>query len=162
MISKINLKQKEEFNTRGFLCIENLIPIELVHQLRDKFESFFAGKFETGVYPDEWYWREGMSLPDVTRHMSNLWKSDLTIASVALSAVIGKISAVRTRRSIGIHRHNSSTKFTDRKAYIYGRYKRVDSYDMDESYFPILWRKDGYRAPFLKDYCNDALITHNK
>lgn len=293
MISKIDSSQKEAFKANGFLCIEDLIPMELVCKIRDKFDSFFAGKFETGVYPDEWYWREGMSLPDVTRHMSNLWKSDLTIASVALSAVIGEISAelagwdgarigqdtlwmkppgtkavalhqdssfssslnpsesitcwvalddteadagtleyvkgshtwdlveipgdfhapnrdyraemretaianninpddleikkmvvkagtclfhhgkiwhgsgpnenaTRIRRSIGIHTHNASTKFTDRKAYIYGRYKKVDSYDMDESFFPILWRKDGYRTPFLKDYCSDALAPDHK
>jgi hypothetical protein len=37
-------------------------------------------------------------------------------------------------------------------SYIYSRYKRVGSLDMDESYFPILWREDGYRSPFLDAY----------
>jgi hypothetical protein len=23
---------------------------------------------------------------------------------------------------------------------------------MDESFFPILWRQDGYRTPFIDDY----------
>jgi hypothetical protein len=23
---------------------------------------------------------------------------------------------------------------------------------MEESFFPILWRRDGYRSPFLEDY----------
>jgi hypothetical protein len=28
----------------------------------------------------------------------------------------------------------------------------VDDLSMDESYFPILWRQDGYRSPFLDPY----------
>ena len=52
-----------------------------------------SGKFDTGIYPDEWYWREGMSLPDVTRHMANAWKADLTIARLALSADVGLAAA---------------------------------------------------------------------
>ena len=62
---------------------------ERIACLRESFPKLFAGKFDTGVYPDEWYSREGMSLPDVTRHMANAWKADLTLAMVALSAEIG-------------------------------------------------------------------------
>src|ERR1700742_3687065 len=87
---KITTEQKEEFWENGFLAIENLVPLELVVRLRNRFESLFAGKFETGIYPDEWYWREGMSLPDVTRHMANAWKADLTVAKLALSADVGR------------------------------------------------------------------------
>ena len=61
--------------------------------MRESFPKLFAGKFDTGIYPDEWYWREGMSLPDVTRHMANAWKADLTIAKLALSADIGRAAA---------------------------------------------------------------------
>jgi hypothetical protein len=61
--------------------------------LRGRFPLLFAGKFDTGVYPDEWYWREGMSLPDVTRHMANAWKADLTVAKLALSESIGRFAA---------------------------------------------------------------------
>ena len=32
---------------------------------------------------------------------------------------------------------------------IYGRYRRHGSTDMDESFFPILWREDGYRTPWI-------------
>ncbi|WP_421997386.1 phytanoyl-CoA dioxygenase family protein [Reyranella sp.] len=61
--------------------------------LRESFPKLFAGRFDTGVYPDEWYWREGMSLPDVTRHIANAWKSDLAVARLALSADIGQAVA---------------------------------------------------------------------
>ncbi|MDX2215047.1 MAG: phytanoyl-CoA dioxygenase family protein [Oculatellaceae cyanobacterium bins.114] len=41
--------------------------------------------------------------------------------------------------------------------YIAGRYKQYGSDAMDESFFPILWTQDGYRTPFLADYCEDGL-----
>ena len=37
-------------------------------------------------------------------------------------------------------------------SYIYSRYKKAHSTDMDESYFPVLWREDGYRTAWLDDY----------
>ena len=37
----------------------------------------------------------------------------------------------------------------DNDHYIYSRYKKVGSVEMDESYFPVLWRNDGYRTPWL-------------
>jgi hypothetical protein len=37
-------------------------------------------------------------------------------------------------------------------SYIYNRYKRVGDTAMDESFFPILWTRDGQRTAFLDDY----------
>lgn len=81
------------FRRDGFLVVERILSEERVAALRDRFPLLFAGRFDTGVYPDEWYWREGMSLPDVTRHMANAWKADLTVARLALSADIGRAAA---------------------------------------------------------------------
>jgi hypothetical protein len=78
------------FRRDGFLVVERLLSTGQVDRLRDAFPRLFAGKFDTGVYPDEWYWREGMSLPDVTRHMANAWKADLTVAKLALAAGLGQ------------------------------------------------------------------------
>lgn len=80
----------KRFRQDGFLIVERFLSEERIDALRESFPKLFAGKFDTGVYPDEWYWREGMSLPDVTRHMANAWKADLTIAKLALSADIGR------------------------------------------------------------------------
>jgi hypothetical protein len=66
---------RAEFDKQGFLIVERLLHDAQIEALRATFPRIFAGKFDTGVYPDEWYWREGMSLPDVTRHMANAWKS---------------------------------------------------------------------------------------
>ncbi|MEO1300628.1 MAG: hypothetical protein AAFW75_33670 [Cyanobacteria bacterium J06636_16] len=30
--------------------------------------------------------------------------------------------------------------------------------DVDESYYPMLWRSDGYRTPFLADYCGEGWL----
>lgn len=83
-----------KFNADGFLVVENLVGKDLVDQMVSRVDPLFSGQFETGVYPDEWYWRPGLSLPDVTRQMCNVWKSDLLFASVVLSAEIGRLVAL--------------------------------------------------------------------
>ena len=35
---------------------------------------------------------------------------------------------------------------------IYSRYKHLGDNLLDENYFPILWREDGYRTPAIKDF----------
>ena len=35
---------------------------------------------------------------------------------------------------------------------IYSRYKRLTDNVMDENHFPVLWREDEYRTPFIDDY----------
>ncbi|PPS45131.1 phytanoyl-CoA dioxygenase family protein [Chroococcidiopsis sp. TS-821] len=284
---KLTTLDINKFNNDGFLVIPQLIDADLVARLIARIEPLFSGEFETGIYPDEWYWRPGLSLPDVTREMCNVWKSDLTIASVVLSAEIGRLSATlagwngarigqdslwwkpaggkevalhqdatyikyidppemitcwialddtsadagtieyvrgshkwrlldrvaefhaptggyraqmlqaaaemgisnpeivqveipaggcvfhhgnawhgsgkntrtdKVRRSLGVHTLSSEAKFRPTGAgYIYGRYQRVGDTTMDESFFPILWTKNGDRTPFLADYCKDAL-----
>ncbi|MEM9906003.1 MAG: phytanoyl-CoA dioxygenase family protein [Cyanobacteria bacterium P01_D01_bin.44] len=40
--------------------------------------------------------------------------------------------------------------------YVPGKYKRHGDDTMDESFFPIVWREDGYRSPFLEAYCGSV------
>lgn len=281
-----------QFQDDGFLIVENLIDRTLVDELTRRIEPIFGGEFETGIYPDEWHWRKGMSLPDITREICNVWKSDLLFASVVLSAEVGRLAAIlagwpgarigqdslwmkppgakavslhqdatyisyidppemitcwialddttadigtieyargshrwplvktlgdfhapdgdhraamkraaaelglpepevvpieiaagscvihhgntwhgsgknlrrdRPRRSVAVHTLSSDAKFQPTGAgYIYGRYKRVGDTTMDENFFPILWTRDGYRTPFLADYCRDAVLDTRK
>jgi hypothetical protein len=282
--------QIQQFENDGFLIIENFLTSDFAQQLAERIERLFYGEFETGIYPDEWYWRPGMSLDHVTREMCNAWKSDRLIASLVLSQEIGRLSATlagwtgarigqdsmwlkppgatslalhqdgayidyltppemmtcwialedaseadgtlvyvrgshkwdlinvkgefhaptrdyrwamlqaaekagvsepelvfvevpaggcgfhhgrtwhglgkttrqdRTFHSIGIHTIPASSSFhaSNPPSYIYGRYKRIGDTAMDESFFPILWTEDGYRTPFLRDYCCDALTA---
>src|ERR1700760_5158164 len=89
-LARISDADVEQFRRDGFLIVERFLSEERIGALRESFPRLFAGKFDTGVYPDEWYWREGMSLPDVTSHMANAWKADLTVAKLALSADVGR------------------------------------------------------------------------
>ncbi|MBD2102649.1 phytanoyl-CoA dioxygenase family protein [Leptolyngbya sp. FACHB-261] len=90
---QLTQEQIHRFEEDGFLVLEKLIDADQVTQLVDRLDPLFSGQFETGIYPDEWHWRPGLSLPNATRQICNAWKSDLTIASVALSAEIARLSA---------------------------------------------------------------------
>lgn len=86
-------EQIEQFHSDGFVIVPKLIEDEIIEKLKSRISPLFHGEFETGVYPDEWYWREGMSLNDVTREMCNAWKSDRTLASVVTSSYLGKLAS---------------------------------------------------------------------
>ncbi|MFO7478497.1 MAG: phytanoyl-CoA dioxygenase family protein [Methyloceanibacter sp.] len=61
------------------------------------------------------------------------------------------------RRSLVAHCISSEAGFHPTEiSYIYNRYKRAGDDRMDESFFPILWREDGYRTPFLDTHRADA------
>eukprot|EP00743_Colponemidia_sp_Colp-15_P004127 GILK01004455.1.p1 GENE.GILK01004455.1~~GILK01004455.1.p1 ORF type:complete len:379 (-),score=49.31 GILK01004455.1:91-1185(-) len=83
--------QKDHFSEQGFLILPEFIAPSLADQMTTRFSKLFRGEFETGVYPDEWHWREGLSFPHVTREICNAWKSDRLIAGVALSAALGQV-----------------------------------------------------------------------
>ena len=54
------------------------------------------------------------------------------------------------RRSVVSHCASSTAQFHPSNiGPIYGRYKRHGTLEMDESFFPVLWRKDGYRTAWL-------------
>ena len=273
--------QIEVFDRDGFLIIDRFLPAHLVEAAQERFAPLFAGEFETGLYPDEWNWREGRDSPDLTRQICNGWKSDYTIARVVLSETVGRLCGQLRRwpgtrinqdnviwkppgaKALGFHQDESYQSWivpceyvtcwialddtqagggtieyvrgshkwalspmieqfhappaydaelreaagreevepdivpieiqaggcvfhhgrtwhgsaanrgdTDRRSavahcmsseskfhptnvgYIYSRYKRVGSLDMDESFFPILWTDDGRRSSYLDEYIN--------
>ena len=283
--------QIDRFHEDGFLIVQNLLSEPLVNRLVDRIDPLFSGEFETGQYPDEWYWNPNLGLPNASGQMSNVWKSDRAFASVCLSAKVGEISAelggwngsrlmsdslwrkpygssettlhqdsmysffhtpqeivvcwmALTKASIGgstieyvkaSHRwqlsdtvsefhathksyrwemeqaakrvgiehpevlqlelnpgdcvfhhgqmwHGSGKNLTPdfirrslvivhmpaesrfkptgayvQGGYLAGRYKRFGDDTMDESFFPIVYRNDGYQSTFIADYCGDAL-----
>jgi len=89
---EITPQQKSDFKRDGFAILPKLIPENVATKLRARIEPLFSGKFETGIYPDEWYYRPGMSREDITREMCNAWKCDRTIASVVGSAEIARLA----------------------------------------------------------------------
>jgi hypothetical protein len=50
------------------------------------------------------------------------------------------------RRALALHYIRADVTFIDRPDYIYGRYKLRDSNQIDETFFPIVYRPDGYRT----------------
>ncbi len=61
------------------------------------------------------------------------------------------------RRSLVLHAMRSDVQYVPENfdqgiGPIYSRYKRLGDNTLDENYFPILWREDGYRTPQIKDY----------
>lgn len=290
-LTQLGADAKREFDERGYLVIGSLLAAEEIEALRGRFEPLFHGEFETGVFPDEWYWREGMNLPDVTRHMANAWKCDLTVARLVTTPEIGRAAAILAgwsgtrlgqdtiwmkppngkaialhqdssfldfldpqetvtcwitlddtevdsgtieyvpgshrwpivplprdffkpeggyqagmraaaeaagvadpdpvpisvkagscvfhngrvwhgsganshadmiRRSIGMHLLPADVRFgAGGGGYIYGRYQRPGSDELDESFFPILWTETGYRSPHLADYLHKPRTTRS-
>eukprot|EP00421_Protoceratium_reticulatum_P024769 CAMPEP_0168475998 /NCGR_PEP_ID=MMETSP0228-20121227/61659_1 /TAXON_ID=133427 /ORGANISM="Protoceratium reticulatum, Strain CCCM 535 (=CCMP 1889)" /LENGTH=343 /DNA_ID=CAMNT_0008492101 /DNA_START=23 /DNA_END=1052 /DNA_ORIENTATION=- len=85
--------EREAFWRDGFLLRENVIDVQLAARLREHFGELFAGRFPTGIYPDEWHWREGISRPDKFREIVNAWKSSPLVASVALDPALGRLAS---------------------------------------------------------------------
>ncbi|CAM9444088.1 unnamed protein product [Choristocarpus tenellus] len=65
-----------------------------VRSLLIRLPLLFRGEFETGVYPDEMHWREGISRDEAPREIVNSWKADRTVARVVLSADLGKLATI--------------------------------------------------------------------
>jgi Phytanoyl-CoA dioxygenase (PhyH) len=270
----------DAFDRDGFVIVPDVLTGQEIDRTRARFEPLFSGRFETGLYPDEWNWRMGRDAEDLTRQICNGWKSDLAIASIILRADVGRACAklrrwpgarigqdnviwkppggkplgfhqddsyngwivpgemctcwitlddtkahqgtieyvrgshrwpvappirqfhapddpladlrpaaahagvaepeiapievpagscvihhgrtwhgsrdnrgTEPRRSIIAHCISSAARFHPSEiSYIYSRYKKMGSTDMDESYFPVLWREDGHRTPWLDAY----------
>lgn len=92
-LAELGDAERSLFLDQGYITIERAVGAGDVARLLERFPRLYAGDFDTGVFPDEWYWRDGMSLPDVTRHLTGTWKSDLAIAAFALSADAGRAAA---------------------------------------------------------------------
>lgn len=80
---------RDHFRRNGFVVMEPAFTPAQCRWARDRLAGLFEGRFPTGIYPDEWYWRAGLSLPEATRHMANAWKADPAIASIVKGTWVG-------------------------------------------------------------------------
>jgi len=65
------------------------------------------------------------------------------------------------RRSLVLHAMRSDVEyvpahFSQGIGPVYSRYKRLGDNQLDENYFPILWREDGYRTPQIDEYLDGS------
>ena len=286
----ITSEQVALFQQQGYLLVDDLLNADQVLQIIEWCDRLFKTQFETGIYPDEWYGRPGMSQPNASRQMTGLWRCDRTLAGLTLSSAIAQLNAAlmgwqsarygldtfwakppgapetyfhrnntyasaidppslitcwialsdataeagtleivpnshrwscadkirflhapeedyrtplwkaakeadasatdilsvelppgsaiflhgdlwhgsgrnasetQIRRSLSISALSGEAKFQPPGAgsgYIFDRYRRMGDLELHESFYPILWNENGYRTPFLSDYCQDALI----
>jgi ectoine hydroxylase-related dioxygenase (phytanoyl-CoA dioxygenase family) len=64
--------------------------------------------------------------------------------------------SAQPRRSLVTHCLAAQARFHPTEiSYIYNRYRRVGDDTMDESFFPVLWTRSGYRTPHLQAYLCD-------
>ncbi len=90
---QITSAQIEQFHQQGYLILEDMLSPDQIEPIIDRFDPLFATQFETGIYPDEWYGRPGLSQPNVTRQMTGLWRCDRTLASFTLCQEFARINA---------------------------------------------------------------------
>ena len=69
----------------------------------------------------------------------------------------GANPGTRPRRSLVVHAMHCDVEyvpgnFAQGIGPIYSRYKRLGDNQLDENYFPILWREDGYRTPQIETF----------
>lgn len=89
----ITQEQVASFHADGFVTVNQIIDPRRAEQVAERYVDLFAGRFETGLLPDEWNWKPGRDPEDRTRQICNAWKSDRLIASVVLDPSIGRACA---------------------------------------------------------------------
>ena len=78
-------EQISAYRRDGFLVVPEFLEGALVDEVLGRFEHVFGHVWETGIAPDEVNYIPGVTPPDRTRQLCNVWKSDRSVASVTLS-----------------------------------------------------------------------------
>ena len=71
----------------------SFMPPDELSAVRSHFERAFAHEWETGLAPDEVNYTPGVTPPDRTRQLCNVWKADRTLARTTLSRRNGAFAA---------------------------------------------------------------------
>jgi ectoine hydroxylase-related dioxygenase (phytanoyl-CoA dioxygenase family) len=85
--------QVETYRCDGFLVLESFLDRSELDRIRERFSRSFQHEWETGLQPDEVNYTPGVSAPDLTRQLCNVWKADRTLAGVVLSRQVGEFAA---------------------------------------------------------------------
>jgi ectoine hydroxylase-related dioxygenase (phytanoyl-CoA dioxygenase family) len=85
--------QIDAYRRDGFLVVPEFMPPDELEAVRAHFERAFAHDWETGLAPDEVNYTPGVTPPDRTRQLCNVWKADRTLARTTLSRRNGAFAA---------------------------------------------------------------------
>ena len=69
-------EQIQQYERDGFLIVERWLSDEEVERTRERFHACFEHEWETGLAPDEVNYTPGVTPPDRTRQLCNVWKAD--------------------------------------------------------------------------------------
>lgn len=78
--------QIDAYRRDGFVVLERFLPATEIDAAREHFARAFAHDWETGLRPDEVNYEPGVTPPDRTRQLCNVWKADRTLAATVLAA----------------------------------------------------------------------------
>jgi phytanoyl-CoA hydroxylase len=85
--------QIEAYRRDGFVIVDTLLERAELVRIRDRFMRVFEHEWETGLQPDEVNYVPGVTAPDLTRQLCNVWKADRLLAAVVLSRDVGEFAA---------------------------------------------------------------------
>jgi len=85
--------QIEDYRRDGFLILDVFLDQAQVVGARERFMRVFEHEWETGLQPDEVNYQPGVTAPDLTRQLCNVWKADRALSAVALSRQVGEFAA---------------------------------------------------------------------
>jgi ectoine hydroxylase-related dioxygenase (phytanoyl-CoA dioxygenase family) len=92
-VLKPTAEQSEQYRRDGFLIVERFLDRDEVERARQRFMRVFEHEWETGIQPDEVNYVPGVTAPELTRQLCNVWKADRVLASVVLSQKVGEFAA---------------------------------------------------------------------
>ena len=78
-------EQIEQYGRDGFLIVERWLSDDEVERTRERFHACFEHEWETGLAPDEVNYTPGVTPPDRTRQLCNVWKADRWLAHITLA-----------------------------------------------------------------------------
>ena len=84
--------QIERYQRDGFLIVERFLEPAELDPIRDHFMRVFEHEWETGLAPDEVNYQPGVTAPELTRQLCNVWKADRVLAGVTLSRRVGEFA----------------------------------------------------------------------
>ena len=78
-------EQIARYRRDGFLVIEDWLSADAVERTRERFHRCFEHEWATGVAPDEVNYTPGVTPPEKTRQLCNVWKADRVLAQITLA-----------------------------------------------------------------------------
>jgi ectoine hydroxylase-related dioxygenase (phytanoyl-CoA dioxygenase family) len=78
-------EQIDAYRRDGFVAVPDLLSADEVERVLERFAAVFAHEWETGLLPDEVNYEPGVTPPDRTRQLCNVWKADRILAATVLA-----------------------------------------------------------------------------